>query len=99
MVTCKPIAHWDSRNWRDQAACRDSDPGLFFPAGNTGVAISQIHAAKALCQSCPVRDACLQFALETNQEAGIWGGRDEDERRGLRAVWRAGLRPLNAVLG
>lgn len=75
----------DGRNWRPHAAYRHSDPVLFFPAGSTGVAVSQIHAAKALCQSCPVRDACLQFSPATNQEAGIWGGWDEDERRGLRA--------------
>jgi WhiB family redox-sensing transcriptional regulator len=85
-----PVFDWDNDGWRDQAACRDTDPNLFFPAGSTGLAIEQIEAAKAVCRSCPVQDACLRFAFETNQEAGIWGGTDEDERRRLRRSWRAG---------
>ena len=78
------IPDWDDARWRDRAACRDSDPDLFFPAGRAGPAIEGIRAAKALCATCPVRDRCLTFALETNQEAGIWGGADEEERRELR---------------
>ena len=83
---------WDSEGWRLQAACRHTDPHLFFPVGSTGDAIGHIEEAKAVCRSCPVRELCLQFAFETNQEAGIWGGTDEDERRRLRRVWRAGRR-------
>ena len=85
-----PVFDWDNDGWRDQAACRDTNPDLFFPAGSTGVAVEQIEAAKAVCRSCPVQDACLRFAFETNQEAGVWGGTDEDERRRLRRSWRAG---------
>ena len=40
-----------------------------------------------------MRSACLQFAFETNQESGIWGGKDQEERHRLRAAWRAGARP------
>ena len=83
---------WEHQSWRDQAACLHTDPDRFFPAGNTGEAIDQIRAAKAVCEVCPVQGACLQFALETNQEAGIWGGKDEIERRRLRKAWRAGRR-------
>ena len=78
--------------WRDQASCRFMPPELFFPAGSTGIAIEEIRSAKAACAACPVKDACLQFAFETNQEAGIWGGTDEDERRRLRRAWVAGRR-------
>ena len=85
-----PVFDWDNDSWRDQAACRDTNPDLFFPAGSTGVAVEQIEAAKAVCRSCPVQDACLRFAFEMNQEAGVWGGTDEDERRRLRRSWRAG---------
>lgn len=85
-----PVFEWDDDGWRDRAACRHTDANLFFPAGTTGSAGDQIEAAKAVCRLCPVQDACLQFAFETNQEAGVWGGRDEDERRRLRKVWRAG---------
>lgn len=76
-------------NWRNDAGCRGSDAMLFFPAGSTGEAVGTIAAAKAVCRSCVVQDPCLQYALETNQETGVWGGKSEDERRVLRKDWRA----------
>ncbi len=75
--------------WRDEAACRDMDPDLFFPIGTTGPALDQIEAAKGICRACPVRHFCLEYALSTNQEAGVWGGTSEDERRKLRKRWLA----------
>lgn len=70
--------------WQHQAACRDEDPELFWPIGNTGPALVQIEQAKAACRRCPVIAHCGQWALETNQDAGVWGGLSEDERRALR---------------
>ena len=93
-----PVFEWDDKGWRDQAACRSGDAELFFPAGSTGAAVDWIQSAKAICRSCPVKDACLRFALETNQEAGVWGGTDEDERRRLRKVWRSGRQPMTSAL-
>lgn len=78
------IHEWDADAWRLRAACRDSAPELFFPVGATGLALEQIERAKDVCRRCPVRAECLDFALETNQEAGVWGGTSEEERRGLR---------------
>lgn len=80
---------WDSGQWRDGAACREADPGLFFPVGVTGLAGVQIADAKAVCQRCGVREECLEFALQTNQEYGVWGGLSEEERRGIRRGRRA----------
>ncbi|AXH95810.1 WhiB family transcriptional regulator [Ornithinimicrobium avium] len=71
-------------DWRDRAACLDEDPELFFPIGNTGPALQQIEDAKAICRTCPVIDECLRFALENGQDAGVWGGLSEDERRALK---------------
>jgi WhiB family transcriptional regulator, redox-sensing transcriptional regulator len=71
-------------DWRHIAACRDEDPELFFPIGNTGPALLQIEEAKSVCRRCPVREECLQFALETGQDAGVWGGLSEDARRALK---------------
>ncbi|HEX7165676.1 MAG TPA: WhiB family transcriptional regulator [Acidimicrobiales bacterium] len=78
--------------WRRDAACKDLDPNLFFPIGVTGPAVDQIAAAKSICTLCPVRAECLDFAITTNQEFGIWGGTSEDERRVLRRQWRARIR-------
>jgi WhiB family transcriptional regulator, redox-sensing transcriptional regulator len=38
---------------------------------------------------CPVIDDCLEYALETNQRSGIWGGTSERERKSLRRKWLA----------
>ena len=75
--------------WRELSACRDSDPNLFFPTGSTGPAGDQIELATAICAQCSVQEECLQYALETNQEAGVWGGYAEDDRRRLRKRWLA----------
>jgi WhiB family redox-sensing transcriptional regulator len=76
-------------DWREESACRDTDPDLFFPVGTTGPAIEQIETAKAVCRTCDVQKACLEFALTTNQDSGIWGGTSEEERRVLRRQWVA----------
>ncbi len=71
-------------DWRHDAACRDVDPELFFPIGNTGPALLQIDEAKQVCHRCPAVEDCLQWALESGQDAGVWGGMSEDERRALK---------------
>jgi WhiB family redox-sensing transcriptional regulator len=71
-------------DWRHRAACRDEDPELFFPIGNTGPALLQIEEARAVCRRCEVVDSCLAWDLESGQDAGVWGGMSEDERRALK---------------
>ena len=71
-------------NWRDHAACRQEDPDLFFPIGSTGPALLQTEQAKAVCSRCPVQEQCLEWALETDQAIGVWGGTSENERRALK---------------
>ncbi|WP_162467060.1 WhiB family transcriptional regulator [Streptomyces cavernae] len=70
-------------DWRDSAACRTEDPDLFFPVGNTGPALLQIEQAKAVCFRCPVREECLQWALDAGPVMGVWGGTSEPDRRTL----------------
>ncbi|MFE3206320.1 WhiB family transcriptional regulator [Embleya sp. NPDC059237] len=71
-------------DWRHVAACRNEDPELFFPIGTTGPALLQIEEAKSVCRRCPVMERCLAWSLESRQEAGVWGGLSEDERRALK---------------
>lgn len=68
-------------DWRHRAACRDVDPEIFFPIGNSGPALLQIEEAKQVCHRCPVEDSCREWALTSNQDSGVWGGMSEDERR------------------
>jgi WhiB family redox-sensing transcriptional regulator len=70
--------------WRDHALCRDTDPELFFPVGTTGQALVSQDHAKRVCHECTVQQACLDYALDTNQDSGIWGGLTEEERRSIR---------------
>ncbi|MGH8899435.1 MAG: WhiB family transcriptional regulator [Egibacteraceae bacterium] len=70
--------------WHAEAACLGEDPSLFFPVGATGAALDQVERAKAVCRRCEVSTDCLEWALRTNQDAGVWGGTSEDERRTLR---------------
>ena len=71
-------------DWRHDAICRDEDPELFFPGGNSGPALAQIAQAKLVCHRCPVTTQCMKWALETGQDAGVWGGLSEEERRALK---------------
>jgi WhiB family redox-sensing transcriptional regulator len=70
--------------WRNQAACLDEEPELFFSVGSSSIAALQVGKAKAVCRRCEVAPACLRWAMETHQDAGVWGGMSEDERRALR---------------
>ena len=71
-------------SWRESAACRDVDPDLFFPIGTGGLTLVQIGEAKAVCARCPVRERCLEWALDVGQVEGVWGGTTESERRATR---------------
>ncbi len=85
-------ATWDAEGWRIDAACRDADPDLFFPIGTGDAAVEQAATAKRYCESCPVAQECLIFAVTTSQEYGVWGGLDEEERRDVRRGWRRATR-------
>ena len=67
--------------WQKQAVCASVEPELFYPAPQEHVRRRQ---AKAVCKSCPVVNECLQWALESGQDHGVWGGLSEDERRTLK---------------
>ena len=67
--------------WAARGACRHSDPELFFPISGRGPAAGQLAKAKRVCARCPVQSQCLEYALETGQDFGVWGGAGEEERR------------------
>jgi WhiB family redox-sensing transcriptional regulator len=70
-----------SANWPNRAACRDSDPDLFFPLDSD---IASEIEAKRVCRGCPVRSECLDDAVENGMQHGIWGGLNAKERRNLK---------------
>lgn len=76
----------DFADWRELAACLSENPELFFPISGTGRGLLQAVRAKAVCGGCPVRQRCLDYALDTRQAYGIWGGLGEEERVSVRAA-------------
>lgn len=73
----------DPAPWWTLAACAGIAPDLFFPGQGEDAA-----AAKAVCESCPVRTECLDYALDNAEKHGIWGGKSERERRRIRSTRR-----------
>lgn len=71
-------------SWTQRAACRDADPELFFPVSEVGPGAVQVAEAKAVCAACPVREACLAYALDDGLDDGVFGGLTPTERRTLR---------------
>jgi WhiB family redox-sensing transcriptional regulator len=63
-------------SWRQRAACRGVDADIFYPVSDDGS-----EEAKAVCASCSVRQACLEYSLAAREREGVWGGLTERERR------------------
>lgn len=77
------------REWGELGNCWD-DPSVEFI---TPQSRKKVIEAKKVCVGCMVREECLGYAVLTNQGAGVWGGRDPDERRRIvRKIRRAGYR-------
>ncbi|MFF7946971.1 WhiB family transcriptional regulator [Streptomyces griseorubiginosus] len=76
-----------SMAWLATAPCKD-DPDAMFPGGND----YDIEQAKAYCRMCPAIERCLQWALDTGEEYGVWGGLTEAERR---QIQRQAARPIS----
>ena len=73
--------------WQDDAHCLGLDPDIFFPEQGESA-----EDARAVCADCPVIDECLDYAIDTNQELGIWGGTNGRERRRIAAARRSARR-------
>ena len=70
--------------WHVRAECAGVNPDRFYPNDapefNTP---AEIDITKKICADCVVRSQCLEYAITTNQKAGIWGGQTEEERASL----------------
>ena len=66
--------------WWEAALCAQTDPEVQFP--ERGISAK---SAKRTCAACEVRADCLTYALNLPVVPyGIWGGKSERERRGMR---------------
>lgn len=89
-----------STDWRAAGACLAADPDLFFPVAVGSAAGPQTSRALRICEGCPVKRQCLEFAIRTGEAEGIWGGTTPEERirvlRG-RGTAKARSRPARRV--
>ncbi len=70
--------------WMAEGNCREELPSLFFPSDGVGVEV-----ARRVCEGCPVKAPCLEYALANGIDHGVWGGASERERRRIARRRRA----------
>jgi WhiB family redox-sensing transcriptional regulator len=71
-------------DWVNQAKCLEVDPEIFFPE------VPSPHTsrvARKICQDCQVVRHCLDYAIETNPQYGIFAGTTVDDRIKIRRGW------------
>jgi WhiB family redox-sensing transcriptional regulator len=64
--------------WMAEGKCASQPPETFFPSDGVGV-----EKARKICQSCPMQEPCLEYALRNRIDHGVWGGHSERSRRRL----------------
>lgn len=74
-LTIKP------EEWTKDALCQEMPPDLWFPDVKGARSPEDVVA---ICGRCPVAGACLEYALRTRQEHGIWGGQSARQLQRLR---------------
>lgn len=73
-----PGQSFTDQAWVSGALCSETNPDAFHPdQGESNT------TAKRVCDKCDVQVQCLEWALRTNQQNGVWGGLNERERRRL----------------
>lgn len=76
----KPVH--DKWEWQYDGACRDADPESFFLEPNMrglNKRNREVDAIK-ICNTCPVKQECLDHALSVPEYFGVWGGMTEEHR-------------------
>ncbi|MFB6696343.1 WhiB family transcriptional regulator [Streptomyces rubiginosohelvolus] len=77
-------------DWRDAALCRSHpDPEMWFPKGTDAVSMANEAEAKRVCAGCPALMACREWAIESREDSGVWGGLSERDRYNLRRRGRS----------
>lgn len=63
-------------SWMGVGRCAEEPPEKFFPSDGVGV-----DRARRICETCAVKEPCLEYALRNRIEHGVWGGHSERSRR------------------
>lgn len=70
-------------HWAEKGLCRNMDPEIFFIDADADADFPN-PVALAACDRCPIQAACLNWAMETNERNGVWGGTTPRQREKLR---------------
>ena len=92
MVTLPALGAVPTTDWQQYGSCRTTDATVFFPPAHfehKPERLAREAEAKAICAQCPVRLTCLDWALETREPHGVWGGYAESERKQMLTRRRA----------
>lgn len=87
-VRAAPVVDY---SWQARAACAGIPGEVFVGPDDERLRdrIQRESLALRVCRGCPVRDACLQHALQVPERYGVWGNTTPEERLTLRAADRA----------
>jgi WhiB family transcriptional regulator, redox-sensing transcriptional regulator len=80
-------------SWMEFGTCREHSPNVFFPTDGVGVEV-----AKRICATCPVREQCLEYAVDNRIEHGVWGGTSERGRRRIAQARRRESEVISTLL-
>jgi WhiB family transcriptional regulator, redox-sensing transcriptional regulator len=86
MESIQTIIAQETPEWYYNAQCIGTSSEIFFPDGR-GESVKyakMISLAKSICGECTVRRQCLEYAMDSNQPDGVWGGKTLRERKRLR---------------
>ena len=72
--------------WMQEGRCAHEPPSMFFPSDGVGVEV-----ARRICATCPVKERCLEYALEHRIEHGVWGATSERQRRRILKKRKSGV--------
>lgn len=78
----------DDASWQVRGACRGPQASVFFPPSTferKDEKVEREARAKDICNTCPVRQPCLDYAIQIREPHGIWGGMNENERKQILA--------------
>jgi WhiB family redox-sensing transcriptional regulator len=73
-------------SWLDYANCKGVDQSVFFLEGHAPPQESRqrVIEAKSYCNACSVKQECLQYAMDSKEKHGIYGGATPVERLSMR---------------
>ena len=63
----------------ERAACRNYDLSIWYDRSKAAEVI-------AICNRCPIRKECLDFAIDNYETEGVWGGKSLWARRRIAAA-------------